>query len=105
LPPHSTEEHVRSLLLLNEAARTISSILELEPLLDKIVNEVTDAFGCSLSGIALKDPETGDMVTAAVQGGFEPKGVRYKPGVDGIIGQVAATGSMYYAPDVLHDPY
>ncbi|HYG99330.1 MAG TPA: GAF domain-containing SpoIIE family protein phosphatase [Terriglobales bacterium] len=105
LPPHTAEERVRSLLLLNEAARTLNSILELEPLLDKIVNEVTDAFGCSLSGIALKDPDTGDMITAAVQGGVEPKGVRYRTGLDGIIGQVAATGTLYYAPDVRVDPH
>lgn len=103
--PRRLSDHTRSLLLLNEAARTINSILDLEQLLDKIVNEVAAAFDCTLSGIALLDPDSGDLVTAAAQGGVEPNGVHYRVGVDGIIGHVAATGKMHYAPDVRKDPY
>jgi phosphoserine phosphatase RsbU/P len=105
VPFQGAEEHVRTLLLLNQAARTINSILELDLLLDKIVNEVTSAFDCSLSGIALRDSESDDFITAAVQGGIEPQGVHYRVGVDGIIGQVAASGRIYYAPDVRKDPH
>lgn len=103
--PNWPSEHVRSLILLNEATRKINSVLDLDALLDMIVNEVASVFGCSVSGIALLDPESGDLVTAAMQGGVVPKGEHFRIGVDGMIGHAAAIGKMYYSPDVSKDPY
>lgn len=105
LPFQGAERHIRALTLLNEAARTINSILDLEVLLDKIVNQVASAFDCSISGISLKEPETGDLVCVASQVGVEGKGARFRVGVDGITGHVASTGRVHYAPDVSKDPY
>jgi sigma-B regulation protein RsbU (phosphoserine phosphatase) len=99
------DEAVRSLLLLNQAAQQISSILDLDKLLDKIVNEIATAFNCSLSALLLKDEETGDLLPASVARGIEPRNTRYRVGRDGMVGHAAALGTMYYAPDVRKDPY
>jgi sigma-B regulation protein RsbU (phosphoserine phosphatase) len=99
------EDAIRSLRLLNDAAQKISSILDLDTLVDKIVNEVALAFNCSLSGILLKDEQSGDLVTIAAARGLEPSGVRYRIGKDGMVGHAAALGHTYYAPDVRRDPY
>jgi sigma-B regulation protein RsbU (phosphoserine phosphatase) len=99
------DDVIRSLLLLNEAAQKISSILDLETLLDKIVNEVALAFDCSLSAILLKDEQSGDLVCAAAARGVKPSCSRYRIGKDGMVGHAAAIGRTYYAPDVRKDPY
>jgi len=41
------ERRVRQLLLLQETAKKVNSILDLEQLLDKIVGGVAEAFGCN----------------------------------------------------------
>jgi sigma-B regulation protein RsbU (phosphoserine phosphatase) len=99
------DEAIRSLRLLNDAAQKINSILDLDKLVDKIVNEVAVAFQCSLSGILLKDEQTGDLVPAACARGIGYRSSRYRIGKDGMVGHAAALGHTYYAPDVRQDPY
>jgi hypothetical protein len=41
------ERRVRELLLLQETAKKVNSILDLEKLLDEIVGGVAEAFGCN----------------------------------------------------------
>lgn len=106
-PDRFTElDQIRSLMLLNEAAQKISSILDLDQLIDKIVNEVAVKFGCVETSIWLRDHAANEMVAAGVKGcSVNGKGARLKIGRDGMIGHVAATGRMLYAPDVTKDPY
>lgn len=105
--PRFTEmDQVRSLMLLNEAAQHISSILDLDELIDKIVNEVAVKFGCVETSIWLRDDAANEMVAAGVKGcSVNGKGARLRIGRDGMIGHVAETGRMCYAPDVSKDPY
>jgi sigma-B regulation protein RsbU (phosphoserine phosphatase) len=105
--PRFTEmDQVRSLMLLNEAAQNISSILDLDELIDKIVNEVAIKFGCVETSIWLRDEAANEMVAAGVKGcSVNHKGTRLRIGRDGMIGHVAETGRMLYAPDVTKDPY
>jgi len=99
---------VRELLLLQRVAQRINSVLDLEPLLEQIVDDVAVTFGYSRSGILLIDEVAGELVIAAVRGwtvNYHVKGDRFKIGRYGMVGHVASTGETLYAPDVRKSPY
>jgi sigma-B regulation protein RsbU (phosphoserine phosphatase) len=99
-------QRVRQLLLLQDVVKKINSILDLEQLLDEIVGSVAETFGCTQTGIVLKN-ETRDEIEVIALSGFLDvrKGNRFKIGAEGMVGHVAATGVMRYSPDVRQDPY
>src|SRR5512140_803590 len=100
------QEHIQSLLLLHEAAQKISTTLDLDVLLDKIVNDVAVMFGCNEASVWLLDTENNEMVLEGVCGcSVHKRGGRLSVGLQGMIGHVAATGRTRYAPDVRHDPF
>lgn len=104
----SSDRVVQELLLLQRVVQRINSILDLEALLEEIVDDVAQTFGYSRTAILLLDeqqPE--DLVIATVRGWtrFHEKGHRFKVGKEGMVGHVASTGTMRYAPDVRADPY
>jgi phosphoserine phosphatase RsbU/P len=97
---------VQELLRLQKAAQKISSILDLDQLIDKIVNDIACSFGCAEINVFLHEPAQSEMVLAGVHGcSVHHKGHRLKVGKEGLVGYVAATGQMRYAPDVTLDPY
>ncbi len=97
---------VEDLQRVQKTAQTIASILDLNELIDNVVNDVARSFGCVESNIFLHDEELHEMVLAGVQGcTLHGKGHRLRVGQDGMVGHVAATGEMRYAPDVRLDPY
>jgi len=100
---------VKDLLKLQKAAQKISSILDLDRLIDKVVNDVARSFGCVEADIYLHDEERGELVLACAHGcaGCEVCGTGHslKIGKQGMVGYVAGTGQMRYAPDVRKDPY
>ncbi len=99
---------IQQLFLLQRVTQRINSNLDLDSLLEEIVTDVAQTFGCSRSGVLLKDEKTDDLVIAAVHGwtkNYHMKGDRFKVGELGIVGHVGATGETYYAPDVTRDPY
>jgi sigma-B regulation protein RsbU (phosphoserine phosphatase) len=97
---------VQELLKLQKAAQKINSILDLDQLIDKIVNDISCSFGCAEINIFLHEPEHSEMVLAGVHGcTVHSKGHRLRIGKEGLVGYVAATGQMRYAPDVTRDPY
>jgi len=100
---------VDELLKLQRAAQNISSILDLDRLIDKVVNDVAPSFGCVDADIYLHDEERGELTLACAHGcaGCAVCGVgnSLKIGKEGMVGYVAATGQMRYAPDVRKDPY
>ena len=99
-------ERVQEWLKLQKAAQKISSILDLDQLIDKIVNEIACSFGCVEINVYLHEPENSEMVLAGMRGcSVHQKGHRLKIGKEGMVGYVAATGQMRYAPDVNVDPY
>lgn len=100
------EQRVRQLLLLQEVVKKVNSILDLEQLLDEIVGSVLEVFGCTQTGVCIKDESTNEIVVIAVKGFSRVrKGLRFKIGAEGMVGQVAATGLMRYSPDVRRDPF
>ena len=59
---------IEDLQRVQKAAQKITSILDLDQLIESVVNEVTHSFGCLEAGIYLHDEERGEMVLAGVRG-------------------------------------
>ena len=102
-------DQVADLLKLQRAAQRISSILDLDELIDKVVNDIARSFGCVDADIYLHNEERGELVLACAHGcvgcAAHGNGHSLKIGKEGMVGHVAATGQMRYAPDVRKDPY
>jgi phosphoserine phosphatase RsbU/P len=97
---------VEDLQRVQKTAQRITSILDLDQLIESVVEEVTGSFGCIEAGIFLHDEEHAELVMACVCGcTVHAKGHRKKIGKEGMAGYAAAIGRMHYAPDVRKDPY
>lgn len=106
-PPHPLRpDQVHDLLRLQKAAQQISSILDLDQLIDQVVNDIAISFGCVEANIYLREDHHDEMVLAGVHGCTTGhKGQRLKIGKQGMVGYVAGTRQMRYAPDVSRDQY
>ncbi len=102
-------EQVEDLLKLQKAAQKITSILDLDQLIDHVVNDIACSFGCVDADVYLHDEKRGELVLTRAHGctdcAIHGKGHSLKIGKEGMVGYVAATGQMRYAPDVRRDPY
>jgi phosphoserine phosphatase RsbU/P len=99
-------EQVDDLIKLEKAAQRITSILDLDELIDHVVNDIAHSFGCVEANIYLHDEDRGELVLAGVCGCTQfCKGHRLKIGKEGMAGYVAATLQPRYAPDVRKDAY
>jgi phosphoserine phosphatase RsbU/P len=108
IPPriHSSCDFVQTLMKLQRAAQLITSTLDLDALLDRVVNDIADSIGCVEVSVWLRDGETNEMVLHGVRGcTVNRNGTRLKIGRQGMVGYVAATGKMRYSGDVSADPY
>ncbi|HXF81835.1 MAG TPA: GAF domain-containing protein [bacterium] len=91
------------LSVLYEAAKAISSSLELESVLENLVQVPCRAFGYEYGAILLTDERNGDLVVETTYG--YPKGTRgYRiPAGKGITGWVQRSGKAEIVPDVRQD--
>jgi sigma-B regulation protein RsbU (phosphoserine phosphatase) len=99
---------IQDLFLLQRVAQRINSNLNIDALLEEIVNDMSQTFGCSRLAVLLKDDRTNELVVGADCGGdtnLHIKGERFKIGEYGMVGHAGALGQTYYAPDVSVDPY
>jgi sigma-B regulation protein RsbU (phosphoserine phosphatase) len=91
---------------LQRATYLISSTLDLDSLLDRVVNDIATSIGNVEVAVWLRDGGADEMVLHGVRGCSKyKKGARLQIGRQGMVGYVAATGKMRYAPDVLQDAY
>jgi sigma-B regulation protein RsbU (phosphoserine phosphatase) len=104
LAPIGTDRRIDDLLRLQRAAQKINSILDLDLLLDRIVNDVAGTFGAVESSILLKNAETGAFEFAAIHGCTEHMKCSCVPLGRGLIGHVAETGEPIYVPNVDEEP-
>jgi sigma-B regulation protein RsbU (phosphoserine phosphatase) len=88
------------------AAQLITSTLELDDVLDRVVNDLASTIGSVEVNVWLREPGTDDLILSGVHGcSVYRKGARMQFGTRGMAGYVASTGAMRYAPDVRIDPY
>ena len=103
---HAPCSFVQALMKLQRATQLVTSTLDLDPLLDRVVNDIAASIGCVEVSVWLRDPQADQMVLQGVRGcTLYKKGSRLKIGCEGMVGYVAASGQMHYAPDVTVDPY
>src|SRR5579864_6480036 len=86
LPRALLTDLVEDLQRVQKAAQRITSILDLDQLIDSVVHEVIHSFGCLEAGIYLHDEERAEMVLAGVHGcSLNGKGYRLKIGQQGMV--------------------
>ncbi len=97
---------IKQLTTLHEIGKTLSSTLDLDELLKKALELLRDRFGYPLCLILLFDKAKDELYIKQIIGrSFEEvKDVRFRVGVDGIVGWVAKAGEPLYVPDVSKDP-
>jgi len=97
---------VAELVRLQKFAQRITSSLDLDVIVQRITEEVAASLGCVEINIYLHDEANGELVLSGTCGCTAYcKGHRLKVGTEGMVGYVAATRKMRYAPDVALDPY
>jgi signal transduction histidine kinase len=88
-------------------SQEITSILDADQLLTRVVEVVAQAFGYYYVGVFLVDTEGGNLVFAAGNGDagrkFKSEGLRLEIGADSLNGRVAQTGSPLLVNDVSLD--
>ena len=97
---------IDELVRLQKSAQRITSTLNIDEIIDRIVDEVSESLDCVEINLYLHERDKDELKLAAVRGcSLHQKGYRLKVGHEGMSGHVAATRKMHYAPDVLADPY
>jgi sigma-B regulation protein RsbU (phosphoserine phosphatase) len=97
---------VQGLMKLQRAAQLITSTLDLDDVLDRVVNDLASAIGCVEVLVWLRDADSAEMVLRGVRGcTMHEKGARIKIGIEGMVGYTAASARTRYAPDVRLDPF
>ncbi len=97
---------IRRLTTLYEMGKKLSSTLDLDELLQQALELLREQWGYPLCSILLLDRETNELYLRKVVGRDleEVKHMRFRVGIDGIVGWVANTGEFLYVPDVAKDP-
>jgi signal transduction histidine kinase len=100
-----TEQRARQLATLNEVSTTMSSTLELDPLLQRIIQSSADILACEAGSLFLIDEETGEYVFRVAVGpvGQNLVGMRIAPG-KGFVGEAIESGKALIVNDVQNDP-
>src|ERR1700722_7663227 len=101
----SSADFTQTLMKLQRATHLIASRLDFDVLVDRVVNDIACSIGCGEVVAWLRDNEKEEMVLQGGQGCTKfARGNRLQIGKQGMVGHVAASGSMRYAPDVDLDP-
>lgn len=104
--PDVSSLKIAELMRLQKFAQRITSSLDLEEIVQRIADEVGATLGCAEINIYLHDAANSELVLSGMRGcSVHGKGHRLKVGTEGMVGYVAATRQLHYAPDVTLDPY
>jgi signal transduction histidine kinase len=96
-----TEQRARQLATLNEIGQSLTSTLELKPLLNKILTSAAHILDCEAGSLFLMDEQTGELVFEVVIGPVADDllGKRLPPG-KGVVGRAVETYRSIIANDV-----
>jgi len=98
-----TETRARQLATLNEISKELSSTLDLENLLVRIMRAAVEILGTEAGTLFLIDDQTNELVFRVVEGGAQNLvGTRLPAGV-GIVGEAAVSGSPVIVNNVMQD--
>ena len=104
--PETSAFKIAELVRLQKFAQRITASLDLEEIVQRIADEVAASLGCVEINIFLHEEADGELVLSGVRGcTVHSKGHRLKVGNESMVGYVAASRQMRYAPDVSRDPY
>src|SRR5690348_7465769 len=82
-------ENIQDLLRLQKAAQRIASVLDLDQLINRVADEISDSLGCVETIIYLHEEDKAELVLAGVHGcTLHDKGHRLKLGTEGMVGHV-----------------
>jgi len=97
---------IKQLTALYEVGKKLSSTFDLDELLTSALELLKEQWGYPLCTILLIDPDKNELYIRQVIGRNieEVKDIRFRVGVDGIVGWVANTGEPLYVPDVSKEP-
>lgn len=97
---------IRQLTILYEIGKKLSSTLDLDELLQHSLELLREQWNYPVCGILLLDREKNELFCRKVIGReiHEVEHLRFRVGVDGIVGWVAQAGEFLYVPDVSKDP-
>jgi signal transduction histidine kinase len=95
-----TEKRARQLATLNEIGQSLTSTLELKPLLNKILSSAAQILECEAGSLFLVDEQTGELVFEVVIGPVADDllGKRLPPG-KGVVGRAVETRKSIIAND------
>ncbi|MCC6956867.1 MAG: GAF domain-containing protein [Anaerolineales bacterium] len=95
-----SERRALQLATLNEVALSLTSTLEIKPLLKQILDSATDILNCEAGSLFLVDPETDELIFEVVIGpvAADLMGKRLPPGT-GLVGECAQSGQAIIAND------
>ncbi len=96
---------IKQVTTLYEIGKTLSSTLDLDGLFKKALELLKDRLGYAACGILLRDATKDELYIKQVTGRnlVECMTLRFRVGIDGIVGWVAKTGELVYVPDVSKD--
>ncbi|MBN1313074.1 MAG: GAF domain-containing protein [Anaerolineae bacterium] len=97
------ETRARQLATLNDISKELSSTLELENLLERIMKSAVDILGVEAGSLFLITEDTGDLVFRVVEGGAQNLVGTRIPSGKGIVGEAANTGNPVIVNNVLQD--
>jgi GAF domain-containing protein/HAMP domain-containing protein len=102
-----SQQRVLMLKTTADISRRLTTILDIDQLLQEVVNSIQNAFGYYHVHVYLIDQVTGDLVmregTGDVGRQLKAKGHKLQTG-EGIVGKVAGSGEAFLAADVDEEP-
>lgn len=100
----SSQRRAAEMTLINEVARTLSSTLNLEEVLTRIMHEVETTLNVEAGSLLLTDPATGELVFQIALGAKADQVKPFRiPKGQGIAGEVALTGKPLIVANVDQD--
>ena len=98
-----TEQRAKQLNMLNEISRSLTSTLEIKPLLDQILKSATEILNCDAGSLFMIDESSGELVFEVTAGPVADNlvGMRLPSGT-GIVGRSVDNAQPIIANDVQH---
>lgn len=98
-----TEQRAKQLNMLNEISRSLTSTLEIKPLLDQILKSATEILNCDAGSLFMIDELSGELVFEVTAGPVADNlvGMRLPSGT-GIVGRSVDNAQPIIANDVQH---